>query len=166
MMEQFELPPGVTRDELEGIAKEHLDDLVGDMDDAPRSFLHIATRWLVEWHKLRRTGESKSEQQPCAFVLSARPGRQGLSDEFEEALLFRESYETDIGGRVLVCNTDLSTVYVAMTVAKNVHDIAHHVNAMGFGDKTTLVYAPSSVVSDDAVTQRRGAKFAILASRC
>lgn len=136
------LPSQVNLEDLRATIREKVSQLSSRPSDSPGGFLEAMFVWVIEWWS-RNAGQSFVGYEPYAFVHHA--ANVSISDpgEWNEALLFRESYSKNIGGRLLLTTSPMLAVLSSATQCVGVEGIASALANFEFKTLPTLIVDPA-----------------------
>lgn len=136
------LPSHVNLDDLRETIRENISQLSSRPSDSPGGFLEAMFIWANEWWR-RNADRSFEGYEPFAFVHHATDVTTPDPDEWNEALLFRESYSIDIGGRLFLTTSSMLAVLSSTMQFVGIEGIAPAMAKFGFKTLPTLIVDPA-----------------------
>lgn len=136
------LPSQVNLDELRATISENVAQLSSRPSDSPDGFLEAMFIWVNKWWS-RNVGQSYEGFEPYAFVHFATELVTPNPGEWEETLLFRESYSADIGGRFFLTTSPMLSVLRSTGQYEGLQGLALAFEKYAFKTLPTLIVDPA-----------------------
>lgn len=132
----------VNLDELRATIREKISQLSGRPSDSPDGFLEAMFVWANEWWN-RNANQSFVGYEPFAFVHHAADITTPDPAEWNEALLFRERFSIDIGGRLFLTTSPMLAVLSNATQHHGLDGTASALARFDFKMLPTLIVDPA-----------------------
>jgi hypothetical protein len=165
------LPSQVNLEELRATVSatitENAAQLSSRPSDSPHGFLEAMFDWVIRWWS-RNSCQSFVEYEPFAFVHHPVGVSAPDPGEWSEALLFRERFSADMGGRIFLTTSPMLAVLSSATRCEGLEDIALALANFDFKALPTLIvdpahnevlYCPEGIVGDRITLALHGRKL-------
>lgn len=136
------LPSHVQLEDLRATISQKMAQLSSRPSDSPEGFLEAMFVWVSEWMS-RHVAQSFVGFKPFAFVFHEADVSFDDQSAWLKTTLFRESYSTDIGGRLYLTTSSMLTVYESAAQHLTLEDLAQAYAKFSFNALPSLVVDPA-----------------------